>query len=185
MKRGFDIGDIVIMLAFAAGVVFVFWNFNTTKGGGGVAVIRLEQIGQRLGKTESINQTVSQAKAEWDEELNQNLATIAEELQQKAQEFGESPTEEQGTTLSNLRNGMEQKKQANRQRVHQFRMELMNGFRAEVELIASEIAKARGATAILLYNPQNLLSIEPSVDITGAVLEKLQQGSQDMAQAQE
>ena len=185
MKRGFDIGDIVIILAFAAGVVFVFLNFNTTKGGGGVAVIRLEQIGQRLGKTESINQTVSQAKAEWDEELNQNLATIAEELQQKKQEIGESPTEEQATTLSNLRNGMEQKKQANRQRVQQFRMELMNGFRAEVELIASEIAKARGATAILLYNPQNLLSIEPSVDITEAVLAKLQQGSQDMAQAQE
>ena len=185
MKRGFDIGDIVIILAFAAGVVFVFWNFNTTKGGGGVAVIRLEQIGQRLGKTESISQTVSQAKSEWDEELNQNLATIAEELQQKEQEFGESPTEEQATTLSNLRNGMEQKKQANGQRVRQFRMELMNGFRTEVELIASEIAKARGATAILLYNPQNLLSIEPSVDITEAVLEKLQQGSQDMAQAQE
>ena len=185
MKRGFDIGDIVILLAFVAGVGFVFWNSNTTKGGGGVAVIRLDQIGQRLGKTESINQTVSQAKAEWDEELNQNLATIAEELQQKKQEIGESPTEEQATTLSNLRNGMEQKKQANRQRVQQFRMELMNGFRTEVELIASEIAKARGATAILLYNPQNLLSIEPSVDITGAVLEKLQQGSQDMAQAQE
>jgi len=64
-------------------------------------------------------------------------------------------------------------------------MELMNGFRAEVELVASEIAKARGATAILLYNPQNLLSVEPSVDITNAVLAKLQQGSQDMAQAQE
>jgi Skp family chaperone for outer membrane proteins len=143
-------------------------------GGGrsGVAVIDLDAVGRALGRDEVIAQQINQAN----QQLTSQLGQVAQDLQQQLEEerekyevVGDEARAEldQKTAVANQR--LQQTQRLAQQRAQEFRTAVINEFRNEVQPYASEIARERGAVAVVTVATP-MLWFDAEVDITDEVI---------------
>ncbi|MDZ7827283.1 MAG: OmpH family outer membrane protein [Gammaproteobacteria bacterium] len=141
-------------------------------GRSGVAVIDLDAVARALGRDDVIAQQINQAN----QQLTSQLGQVAKDLQQQLEEErdkyevvgDEAQAElEQKTAVANQR--LQQTQRLAQQRSAEFRTAVINAFRNEVQPYASEIARERGAVAVVTVATP-MLWFDAEVDITDEVI---------------
>jgi Skp family chaperone for outer membrane proteins len=147
------------------------------EAGGGLAIVDLDAVAQRLGRDIQIKDAVSKKETELNEQLNALKTKLSARFDETRQGHGTEPTDKQQAELRTLESQMnlqlaKAKQQAlNTLSVHQQR--LVAQFREEVKPIARAAAAERGLSIVIPKNEGLLLSFDPGVDITDRVAEKL------------
>ena len=144
---------------------------------GTVAILDLDAVAKRLGRDVAI---ADQIKAEG-ETLASQLAKTKTELQSQldssAQALGDKPSDADKQKLvelgQSLNARLQSKQQEARQELSQKQLSLIQQFREEVKPIAQKIAAGKGMNTVLLRSDIVVLSADPSVDITDAVVAEM------------
>ena len=162
----------VRLVAFAL-FAFVIAGCDQLDGGrSDVAVIDLDAVARALGRDEVIAQQINRAN----QQLSSQLGEVAKDLQQQLQEErekyevvgDEAEAElEQKTAVANQR--LQQTQRLAQQRASEFRTAVINEFRNELQPYASEIARERGASAVITVATP-MLWFDAEVDITDEVI---------------
>lgn len=153
-------------------------NSSTPAAHGGLAVIDLDRVAASLGREQEMEDELKQRQASLNDSLRELHQKAREEFDLKKQEYGEKPTDEQQQELQRIQNQLNTAL-ANSQRKAQIslevhKQELISKFRGDVRPIAQEIAASRGLSVVIPKNDGLLLSIDPGVDITSQVIERMQ-----------
>lgn len=148
-----------------------------------VAVIDLDAVARALGRDDVIVQRINEAN----QQLTSQLGQVAESLQQQLAEerekypvVGDEAEAELQQKTAAANQQLQQTQRLAQQRSAQFRTAVINEFRAEVQPFASELAKQRGAVAIITVAAP-MLWYEPGVDITGDVISAMRQAGLERA----
>jgi len=149
---------------------------NATPGST-VAVIDLDEVAKRLGRTKEMETELTGQQ----EKLNENLVALQQELRtqltQKQAELGEAPTEEDQQKLMQLQqqagNQVNQAIEEAKRKLAEARQEQVARFREEVKPHAQQAARGIGANVILTRNDNMLFHHQPNVDITDAVVARM------------
>lgn len=150
---------------------------STPAAQGGLAVIDLDRVAASLGREVEMEDELKQRQASLNDSLRELHQKAREEFDLKKQESGEKPTDEQQQELQRIQNQLNTAL-ANSQRKAQIslevhKQELISKFRSDVRPIAQEIAASRGLSVVIPKNDGLLLSIDPGVDITAQVIERM------------
>jgi Skp family chaperone for outer membrane proteins len=144
---------------------------------GTVAILDLDAVAKRLGRDVAIT---DQIKAENDTlvaELTKTKDTLQSQLDSSAQSLGDKPTDEQKQKLielgQSLNSQLQVKRQEARQELSQKQTALIQQFREEVKPVAQKIAAGKGMNTVLLRSDLVVLSADPAVDITDAVVAEM------------
>ncbi|HSG91490.1 MAG TPA: OmpH family outer membrane protein [Pseudomonadales bacterium] len=162
----------VRLLAVAALVLLAGCDQFGASRGAAVTIIDLDSVARALGRDDVIAQQINQAN----QSLSSQLGQVAQNLQQQLTEerdkydvLGDEAEAElqQKTAVANQQ--LQQTQRLAQQKSAQFRTAVINAFRDEVQPYASEIAKARGAVAVITVATP-MLWFDPAADITGEVI---------------
>jgi len=145
--------------------------------GSAVAVIDLDEVAKRLGRTKQMETELTGQQ----EKLNENLVALQQELRtqltQKQAELGEAPTEEDQQRLMQLQqqagNQVNQAIEEAKRKLAEARQDQVSRFREEVKPHAQAAARGIGATVILTRNDNMLFHHHANVDITDAVVARM------------
>lgn len=156
-------------------------------GSGGLAVVDLDEVARQLGRDVHIKDALAAKEAELDAELAQSEAALNAEYRRRARSLDYLPADQRYAETQKLQgeiNGrLRQAQQDSRTRLANYRLALVTEFRNEIKPIAQQIALDRGLSIVVPKNDSLLLAFEPGVEITAAVIEKLQaQAGQPAAQ---
>lgn len=121
------------------------------EGTGGLAVVDLDQVAAELGRDAKIKEALLRREAE----LNQQFNLVGR---------GGFPLSESDRLRV-------------RQEMAAFRRTLINDFRNEIKPIAQKIASERGLSIVVPKNEGLLLSFEPGVEITSAVVDEMRRNT--------
>lgn len=140
-----------------------------------VAIMDLAAVAKALGRDEVFKAQVEAAGRELQQQLNQFTSELQDKLREEQAKLGDAPSEEDRQQLQKLltdaQRQVQQSQQLARQKAAEFQNQLATQFRGEVQPIAAEVARAKGASSVLLSN--TVMWFEPAVDITGAVIDAL------------
>ncbi len=143
----------------------------------GVAIVDLDEVAKRLGRDQTIVDTVKDRQ----EDLNKQLINIKAQLERKYAEekekIGDNPTEEDKAKLRAINTQLATiLKQGKVQADTIFRNEqlkLLVRFREEIKPIAKEIAAEHGFGIVIPKDQNMLLASDPAIDITEQVIAKM------------
>lgn len=146
--------------------------------GGAVAVVDIDMVAKAFSHDDTIQAQVNAAN----QQLSQQLSSVALDLQNQLQvqldELGDEPSDADQAEFDQLRTVAQQRLQQTQllaqQRAQEFRNLVINQFRQDISSIASEVAKANGASVIFTTTP-SLLWIDTRVDITDEVIARLRE----------
>lgn len=140
-----------------------------------VAVLDLGAVAKALGRDEVFKEQVEAAGKELQQQLAQFTSGLQDKLREEQAKLGDAPTEAERQQLQKLvadaQRQVQQSQLLARQKAAEFQNQLATRFRAEVQPVAAEIARSKGASSVLLSN--SVMWFEPAVDITGAVIDAL------------
>ncbi len=140
-----------------------------------VAVIDLAAVAKALGRDEVFKQQSEEASRQLQQQLTEFASGLQEQLREEQSKLGEQPTPEQQQELRRklieAQRQVQQSQLLARQKATEFQTQIVNAFRAEVQPVAAEVARANGASSVLLSNA--FLWFEHSVDITGKVIDAM------------
>jgi len=140
-----------------------------------VAVLDLGAVAKALGRDEVFKQQVEAAGRELQQQLSEFSTEVRDRLREEQAKLGDEPSEEQRQQLAqlaaNAQRQVQQSQALARQRALEFQTGLAAQFRAEVQPVAAEVARANGARTVLLSN--TILWFEPAIDITGKVIDEM------------
>ncbi len=161
-----------VMLAVAAVMATGCDEFNRSSS---VAVIDLDQLARALGRDDVIAQQINQATQQLSAQLTEVARTLQQELEEERSRYevvGEEAEKEmqERTQAANVR--LQQTQALAQQRAQEFRQAVINNFRAEVMPYASEVARQRGAKAVITVATP-MIWYDSSVDITSDVIAKM------------
>ncbi|MFN0197276.1 MAG: OmpH family outer membrane protein, partial [Planctomycetaceae bacterium] len=143
----------------------------------GVAIVDLDEVAKRLGRDQTIVDSVKDTQEELNKQLNNILAQLRVEYQKQKEKFGDTPTEEEQAQLKGLESRMTALiNQKGRQASSIFRNEqlkLLVRFREEIKPIAKEIAAEKGFAIVIPKDQNMLLASDPAIDITEQVIAKM------------
>lgn len=143
--------------------------------GSGVAVLDLGAVAKALGRDEVFRQQMESARQQLGQQLNEFSTGLQGQLREEQAKLGEAPTAEQQQELrekvAQAQRQVQQSRVLARRKAAEFQSNLAVAFRNEVQPVAAEVARARGASAVALSN--TLLWFEPEVDITGEVIDRM------------
>jgi Skp family chaperone for outer membrane proteins len=144
---------------------------------GTVALLDLDAVAKRLGRDVAI---ADQIKAENDTlvaQLTKTKDDLQSQLDSSAQSLGDKPTDAQKQKLvelgQSLNSQFQVKRQEARQELSQKQTALIQQFREEVKPVAQKIAADKGMNTVLLRSDLVVLSADPAVDITDAVVAEM------------
>ncbi len=148
---------------------------SASTGAQAVAVLDLAAVAKALGRDETVKQQVQAAG----EQLRQQLTSFSSGLQDKLREqqakLGTNPSDDERQQLQRqlveAQRQVQQSQALARQKAVQFQNQLAVQFRNEIQPVAAEIARAKGATTIAMAN--TLMWFDPALDITGAVIDAM------------
>lgn len=144
---------------------------------GGVAVIDLDAAAKRLGRDAAIVQELKDAGGTLGEQLTQTRKEFQEEFEKSKSALGSKPTEADTQKLAELERSLnaqlQQKQQQAQQEIAAKRVALVNRFREEVKPLAMKIASAKGLGVVLVKGDLTVLTNDPDLDITDAVVAEL------------
>lgn len=141
-----------------------------------ILVVDVLSVARALGRDEAIQQKLQNAK----DLLNQQLTAIEINLQQQLREeqskLETSTKQNDSEKISELtqktRLKLRQSQLLAKRKAEEYRTRLLLEFRGEVLAVSQEIAKTRRARSVQIAN-QDLLWVDPSIDITADVIKKL------------
>lgn len=144
---------------------------------GGVGVVDLDVVAKELGR----DVEMATATTERLEALNTKLTSLQESLitlrNEKRDSIGEEPTEEQQQQLLAMQQRIEQQLLEAKRKAEvdlaSFRQGLVDEFREEARPILTQVAAARGLSLVVPKNNALLLSIDPTVELTDEVVQKM------------
>ncbi len=143
---------------------------------GGVAVVDLDEVAKRLGRDVQMKKSIGLKKATLDQQLKAFQAGMRKALQDKAAEFGESPTPEQQKQLQSIhlraRIQMKQLQRSLHAELAQHKQQLINRFREEMKPTIRQIADDNGWSIVIPKDQNLLLTVKPAAEITDAVIER-------------
>ena len=144
---------------------------------GTVAILDLDAVAKRLGRDVAI---ADQLKAEGEtlaSQLTKEKTELQSQLDPSAQALGDKPSDADKQKLvefgQSLNARLQSKQQEARQELSQKQVSLIQQFREEVKPIAQKIAAGKGMNTVLLRSDIVVLSADPSVDITDAVVAEM------------
>jgi Skp family chaperone for outer membrane proteins len=144
---------------------------------GTVAVLDFDAVAKRLGRDVAI---ADQLKAENDTlvaQLGKTKDELQSQLDSSAQAIGDKPTDADKQKLVELGQSLNARLQARqqeaRQELSQKQVTLIRQFREEVKPVAQKIAASKGMNTVLLRTDLVVLSADPAVDITDAVVAEM------------
>jgi Skp family chaperone for outer membrane proteins len=144
---------------------------------GTVAILDLDAVAKRLGRDVAI---ADQLKAESEtlaSQLTKTKTELQSQLDSSAQALGDKPSDADKQKLvelgQSLNARLQSKQQEARQELSQKQVSLIQQFREEVKPVAQKIAAGKGMNTVLLRSDIVVLSADPSVDITDAVVAEM------------
>lgn len=141
-----------------------------------IAFADLDAVARALGRDNAIEQSVGAKSQDLRTQLETAAVQLRDQLQEEQKKLGSSPTEAAQRELANLAQAAQRRMQENIQiaeaQVNEFRASEITKFRDEVKPLAEEIAKARGAKAVL-SSGVGIVWFDTSVDITADLIEKM------------
>ena len=163
----------------SAGYIF-FAGSNGSNTPAKVAVVDLDAVAQRLGRIDVMNQTLHKQGANYDEQLKSIQANFQSQVTAKEneiKELGQNATDEQKQQFLGMvkvaNNKLTQAKRQALAAVQQQKAVLIQQFRQEAIAVAEKVAKEKGYDIVVAKNPTVVLSFDPSLDITEAVIEAM------------
>ena len=141
---------------------------------GRVAVIDLDVVATRLGRDVEILNSIKSRQSTLAEQLQAIKTDYENQIVEKQQEIGGSPTTEESQALVGMRNDALQKLAAvqtqARDNLSQHSSQVISQFREQVKAVARQVASERGLDVVLTRNDSVVFSYEPNVDITEDVI---------------
>ena len=141
--------------------------------GGEAVVLDLGAIAQATGQDELIRARAEEAREELGAQLQQLAITMDQQIAAQQAEMGESPTAEQEAMLQQMTMQARQQlgeAQAQAQaQATQIEEQLIEDYRAEIQPLAQEIARSKGAS-IVFADDSYLFWYDDSLDITDEVI---------------
>lgn len=165
-----------LCLVVAISAVAVFGCGQNPAGGGGnsgLVVMDLSAVAKATGQDEVIRQDAEIARAELSAQLQQLATNLEQQLAAERERIGISPSEADAQRLQEM--SMQARQQINNAQMQAqnqaplMEQELIAAFRGKISPLAEDIAKSRGATAILASDTY-LFWFDPAVDITDEVI---------------
>ena len=143
-----------------------------------VAILDLSRVAEETGMASKMQETLQSVQQQLGEQLEQTRQKARQRVQSLAQDMGENPTQKQQQAFAreqaNLQAALNRAQQRAQQGFTGLRGQLSARFGDAVRPIAREIARQRGMEVILLAGG-NLYDHDDSVEITDAVLSKVEQ----------
>lgn len=145
-------------------------------------------VARSLGRDERMQMQINSALEQLNAQLQQHSSTLSAQVEQEKEKLGKNPDE---ASLGKFRElvaaasqNLQQTEQLARQKAANFRQTLLDEFNSELRAAAMDIARARGATSVLVVGP-DVLWFDPVADITADVIARLraQAGTQAPASA--
>lgn len=149
---------------------------------GGVGVVDLDSVAKALGRDTQMQESASRKVAELTREITDLQAAMNRRLSQENEQLeeaeeGRKPAANARQDLLQTRAKMVQKlreKKAEADRLlAQHRARLIAEFREETRPVLREIADQRGLSIVIPKNDVLLLTVNPGVDLTDAVVARL------------
>ena len=141
---------------------------------GGLAVVDLDKVAAETGKNIDMKNVFQLQENSVKQQLARAQMSANSQLDAKAKEFGETPSDEQQKSLQQFRlnagNVLGKLQNEASTRLGQARQDQIAKFRAEIKPLAQEIASKRGLSVVIPKNEGLLLSVDPGVDITDDVI---------------
>jgi Skp family chaperone for outer membrane proteins len=173
----------VCLLAIAAGLPGCSESATGEAAGGTrVGVINLDQVAQETGRTAAIEQQLRDRNTEATDQIRSQLEALQNqanaELSRLAEHFGPTPTPDQQRQLLTV----QQQARATADRLgRELNMrqqgivaDLRREFRDEIRPTLNQVAEERGITLVLTLD-DGVMSFDPAIDLTAAVVQRLQQ----------
>lgn len=178
MRRHFASVLIPLVVSCAVAGGWALWGPAAT---GGVAIVDLDEIARRLGRTEQMQQSITTQT----EQLNQVLAALQQDAAQKLDDLkvkvGPHPSPEKASQLQNASVAINVELNKQRQiaefKLGQHKQKMAAEFRQEARPHTERVARSRGFQTVVTKNDAMVFSFSDSVDITSAVYQAmLEQG---------
>lgn len=155
------------------------------KGGGGVAIVDLDQIAKRIGQDAEMARSIEQASASLNDQLKSIRDKMRVEYQKELAKL--APADDQADPAAPGPNPAEaaaikqrydqqlaQLETQAREKLMQHRVAVVERFRSEVRPVAEKVARARGQGIVVTKNDSVVFAFLPQADITDAVVEQMQ-----------
>lgn len=143
-------------------------------GGGGIVVVDLDEVARKVGYTDVLNRNLEKYRDQLVQRLRAGATNLQDQVDQKREEFGDEPTEEQQTQLAQMalraRQMLNQAQNQAQRMVNQRRNELLVEFRRNVEPIVQKVARNQGASVAFTLNP-TVAWHDAGIDVTAEVVE--------------
>lgn len=153
---------------------------------GGVAVVDLDVVAQRVGQDVEMKQSIEQATASVNEQLKSIRDRLRREYQEEMAKANPAPVEGAETPAAPAATPAElaaikqkydrqfaQLDAQAREKLAQHRVGVLERFRGEVRPICEKIAAARGQSIVVTKNDAVVFAFLPQADITDDVVEQL------------
>ena len=141
---------------------------------GGLAVVDLDKVAAETGKNIQMKEVFQLQENSVKQQLAQAQLSANSQLETKAKEFGDTPTDDQQKELAQFRynatNVLGKLQNQAGSKLSQYRQDQIAKFRTEIKPIAQEIALKRGLSVVIPKNDGLLLAVDPGVDITEDVI---------------
>ena len=140
-----------------------------------VAVLDLQAVAKALGRDDDFKLQLESAGKQLGEQLSQVSTVLQQQLREEQAKLGDDPSDEDRVKLRQMaveaQRKIQQSQQQARLKARQFQLQLATRFRQDVQPVAAEVARAKGASVVMLSN--SLMWFEPAVDITAEVIGKM------------
>ncbi len=175
------------MLATAAAALLVGCDDAGGASGGGrdaVVVIDAAAVSRALGRDQQIQQRLTSAGQQLQQQVQQEQAKYRAEIEAKRETFGPTPTDQQQAELGQMaqeaNRRLNELNQQAQQRMQQVQSQLVNQFREELQPIARRLAEEHGAS-IAMVDSGNLLWYADAIDVTDQAIAALRAADKDAA----
>ena len=139
-------------------------------------VIDLEAVAKATGQDTVIEQQMTAAREELNSQLTAVIAELEKQLAEEQAKLGDSPDQAEQQRFQQIaaqaQQQLAQQRGQAQQQAQQYQAALVAGFRDTVKPITAEIATARGADVVLIFDPM-MVWFNPSIEITGEVIAAL------------
>jgi len=165
-----------VVLLVGLALVLAGCNPGASSAAGGVAVLDLDQVGEKIGRLELISQGIDR----YSKERHASLLQLQDRLRAKVatlkRGLGAKPNKKQLRELEQVSQAVDSQLQAAtsqaNQQIANYKAAQIKAFRDEVLPIAKRAARARGLSVVMLRQ-EHYLWVDPAVDITQDVIEAL------------
>ena len=140
-----------------------------------VAVLDVDAVAKALGRDDVFRQQIQAAGRQLQQQLSELSSGLEDKVREEQARLGADPSQEERQQLAKMavdaQRRVQQGQALARQKAREYQNKLAAEFRAEIQPVVSDVALSRGASAVFVSN--TLLWFEPTVDITGAVIDAL------------